>query len=301
LIDNPNLIYAMIRAHGKFEKLRDFTLSAAIEEIARIQAAKDEKKQQHQNSPVPPSEGVADDNKAGDQEDNNTPEQESAEEASDQQLSDKAKGKLKELNTSANGEAAAEVSAETKVIVDTSDQTDPTIVLQRQSSTSSILSQTLTPPNKGRFTPTPTWIDSWQPALPLGPVLTMLDHLVPQVKDLCSTQSLTSDSQVLEFLRKVTLVGILPHPQPIQIRRFQWGEALVIWFRSMLWGQAYVFSLTGTGVWNGTNIKLFQIKHEIPPAKTDAASKRSESTVQPQTLNQPQTALNRSPDSEQHD
>jgi High-temperature-induced dauer-formation protein len=116
----------------------------------------------------------------------------------------------------------------------------------------------------------------------------MLDHLVPQVTELCSTQSLTSDAQVLEFLRKVTLVGILPHPQPIHIRRFQWGEALVIWFRSMLWGQAYVFSLTGNGVWNGTNIKLFQIKLEAAPTKPDASTKRSEPASPQQPLEQHQ-------------
>jgi hypothetical protein len=118
----------------------------------------------------------------------------------------------------------------------------------------------------------------------------MLDHLVPQVKDLCSTQSLTSDAQVLEYLRKVTLVGILPHPQPIHIRRFQWGEALVIWFRSMLWGQAYVFSLSSAGVWNGTNIKLFQIKHETSQSKADASGNRNEPAPAPtQPLEQSQT------------
>ncbi|KAJ2956045.1 hypothetical protein NQZ79_g8054 [Umbelopsis isabellina] len=296
--DNPNLIYAIIRAHSKFEKLRDFTLSTAIEEIARVQAAKEERQRQNQQPPLSQPGNVANESKVEVEDNSKKPEQEDADVVLDQQLSDKAKGKLKEQTTPANGDAAAEVSVEDKVVLETSVKANATEVLQRQSSTSSILSQTLAPPNKSRFTPTQDWIDSWKPSLALGPLLTMLDHLVPQVKELCSTQSLTSDAQVLEFLRKVTLVGILPHPQPIQIRRFQWGEALVIWFRSMLWGQAYVFSLTGTGVWNGTNIKLFQIKHEAPPIKPEAAGRRSESFVQPEP--QPQTALHRSPDSE-HD
>ncbi|KAG2184645.1 hypothetical protein INT43_000558 [Umbelopsis isabellina] len=305
--DNSNLIYAIIRAHSKFEKLRDFTLSTAIEEIVRVQAAKEERKRQSQQPSLPQPVTVADDSKVSAEDNSKKPEQENAEVITDQQLSDKAKGKLKEQTTPANGDVIAEASVEDKVVLETNVNANAAEMLQRQTSTSSILSQTLAPPNKGQFTPTQEWVDSWKPSLALGPVLTMLDHLVPQVKELCSTQSLTSDSQVLEFLRKVTLVGILPHPQPIQIRRFQWGEALVIWFRSMLWGQAYVFSLTGTGVWNGTNIKLFQIKHEAPPVKPEAA-RRSGSFVQPQPQPQPQTqpqaqaqtTLHRSPDSE-HD
>jgi hypothetical protein len=286
------LIYAIIRAHGKFENLRDFTLASAVQEISRIQLAKEEKKRllQQPITQQPPSNASESEDKAPGE--NTTMTQEQPDQSSDQLLSEKARGKLKEQDPASEGASVEEreVPSEVKA-ADTTEAPETAESLRRQSSASSVLSQTLAPPgNPSRFTPTQAWIDSWKPTLPIGPVLMMLDHLVPQVKDLCSTQSLTSDAQVLEFLRKVTLVGILPHPQPIHIRRFQWGEALVIWFRSMLWGQAYVFSLSSAGVWNGTNIKLFQIKHETSQSKADASGNRNEPAPAPtQPLEQSQT------------
>lgn len=125
--------------------------------------------------------------------------------------------------------------------------------------------------------------------------MVLLEHLMPQVKDLCTTQSLTSDAQVLDFLRGITLVGILPHPQPIFIRKFRWGEALVIWFRSMLWGQAYVSSISDYSPWSGTQVKLFQIKQQLtantaaansnnapPPPPMDATSTQPTAATTPQ-------------------
>ncbi|KAI9279691.1 high-temperature-induced dauer-formation protein-domain-containing protein [Umbelopsis sp. AD052] len=274
--DNPNVIYALIRAHSKFEKLRDFTLAGALQDITRIELAKEEKRRKSQQMPGETHEST--DTTRVAQAESTAPSLESSEQTADQQaLSEKARGKRKEEDPSAASDAAPEtaVPAVNEPPAVATVVSDPSEHLRRQSSASSIMSQTLAPGNRSRFTPTQAWVDSWQPTLPITPILLMLDNLVPQVTELCSSHSLTSDAQVLEYLRKVTLVGILPHPQPIHIRRFQWGEALVIWFRSMLWGQAYVFSLSGSGLWNGTNIKLFQIKHEVAPTKPDA-TKRSE-------------------------
>ncbi|KAH8554602.1 high-temperature-induced dauer-formation protein-domain-containing protein [Umbelopsis sp. PMI_123] len=288
--DNPNLIYAMIRAHIKFEKLRDFTLASALQEIKRIQLAKEEKRRKSQQLQHDSAEST---DLA--QSELTVPPQEASEQTEDKALSEKARGKRKEQQSSApDAKSEAEQSAANEHPTEVTEGTDPAELLRRQSSASSIMSQTIVPGSRSRFTPTQDWIDSWKPALPLTPILLMLDHLVPQVTELCSSQSLTSDAQVLEFLRKVTLVGILPHPQPIHIRRFQWGEALVIWFRSMLWGQAYVFSLSGSGVWNGTNIKLFQIKHEVAPTKPEATTKRTEPTSPQQPVEQHPLIPNRS-------
>lgn len=133
-------------------------------------------------------------------------------------------------------------------------------------------------------------MSQWHSQLPHEPIMVLLDHLVPQVKDLCTTQALTSDAQVLDFLRGITLVGILPHPRPIFIRKFRWGEALVIWFRSMLWGQAYVSSISDYSPWSGTQVKLFQIKQQVtantasnpnaPPPSMDATSNQPTTTSQ---------------------
>lgn len=66
----------------------------------------------------------------------------------------------------------------------------------------------------------------------------------------------------MEFLRGFSISDILPPAHPVCIRKFQWGDALVIWFRSMLWGQTYISSVSSYGPWNNTHIKLFHIKQQ---------------------------------------
>src|ERR1044071_6784455 len=106
-------------------------------------------------------------------------------------------------------------------------------------------------------------VSSWHSHLPLGTILILLGELVPKIEARCVSQSINSDQPVLEFLRKVTMVGILPPPQPILIRKFQWSEASVVWFSSLLWGQIYLASSNYLGMFNGTQVKLFFIKPSI--------------------------------------
>jgi hypothetical protein len=87
--------------------------------------------------------------------------------------------------------------------------------------------------------------------------------LVPKVQQYCLSNALKSDYEVLDFLRNVTLIGILPPPQPIFTRRFQWSEASVVWFSSVLWGQVYIAANGYLGVYNGTLVSLFSVKTDI--------------------------------------
>lgn len=68
---------------------------------------------------------------------------------------------------------------------------------------------------------------------------------------------------MFELLRELTVTDLL-HPQNAVTHEVQWEEIRVIWFRSMLWGQAYVSSIHAYGPWYGTNVKLFQIIQQQP-------------------------------------
>ena len=57
--------------------------------------------------------------------------------------------------------------------------------------------------------------------------------LVPQVEKMCIDRGLTDESEILRFLQHGTLVGLLPVPHPILIRRYQANPATAQWFR---WG-----------------------------------------------------------------
>lgn len=71
-----------------------------------------------------------------------------------------------------------------------------------------------------------------------------------------------TNEQVYNLLRNTSITEILPPANPVVIRKFEWGEPLVIWFRSMLWGQAYISSVSNYGPWNNTHVKLFHIKQQ---------------------------------------
>ncbi|KAI8072622.1 high-temperature-induced dauer-formation protein-domain-containing protein [Gongronella butleri] len=214
--DNPNVIYAIVRNHTKFDRLFNFTLAEGLAEIDRLRQLKEDKRR-------------------------------SSLEGGD-------------------SKSALAVAALT---------------------TSPLTSAHGYP----KFKATEAWVQLWFPQFPVDTIRATLGYLVPQVEKKCQIEGLTTDAQILDYLRTVTMVGILPQRHPIFIRKFQWGEALVIWFRSMLWGQAYLAAmLSQHSPWNGTNVRLFQIKHEKPGSNTSSptsASRKSRSSTSSPTSTPP--------------
>lgn len=49
-----------------------------------------------------------------------------------------------------------------------------------------------------------------------------------------------SEHEVLEYLKNGTLVGLLPVPHPILIRKYQASESTELWFHTYVWGVIYV-------------------------------------------------------------
>lgn len=43
----------------------------------------------------------------------------------------------------------------------------------------------------------------------------LLRHLVPQIDELTANSPVIDEAQVLEFIRRTTMVGLLPVPHPI--------------------------------------------------------------------------------------
>jgi hypothetical protein len=71
------------------------------------------------------------------------------------------------------------------------------------------------------FKPTPEWLAIWKEKLPLQTISRLLQVLVPQVEKLCIENNVTTEKEVLEYLKNGTLVGLLPIPHPILIRKYQ--------------------------------------------------------------------------------
>jgi len=111
--------------------------------------------------------------------------------------------------------------------------------------------------DKDGFVGTQAWFDEWKTKMPLGTVLRVIDHLSPTVKDLL-TGTAEDDAKIVEYLTKTTLVGTLPVPHPILIRKYQQNSATASWFRNYLWGVVFTRN-TQPPLFYGTQIKLFTV------------------------------------------
>ncbi|XP_067628121.1 protein HID1 [Eurosta solidaginis] len=109
------------------------------------------------------------------------------------------------------------------------------------------------------WTPTPEWIVSWRSKLPLQTIMRLLQVLVPQVEKICIDKGLTDESEILKFLQHGTLVGLLPVPHPILIRKYQANAGTTAWFRTYIWGVIYLRNV-GPSIWYDTDVKLFEIQ-----------------------------------------
>ncbi|EJW80507.1 HID-1 family protein [Wuchereria bancrofti] len=106
---------------------------------------------------------------------------------------------------------------------------------------------------------TTDWVESWKSKLPLQTVMRLLQVLVPQVEKICIDKGLTDESEILKFLQHGTLVGLLPVPHPILIRKYQANAGTNHWFRTYLWGVIYLRNIDPP-IWYDTNVKLFEIQ-----------------------------------------
>ncbi|MBV97208.1 Protein HID1, partial [Eschrichtius robustus] len=112
---------------------------------------------------------------------------------------------------------------------------------------------------RGRWNPTSEWVLSWKSKLPLQTIMRLLQVLVPQVEKICIDKGLTDESEILRFLQHGTLVGLLPVPHPILIRKYQANSGTAMWFRTYMWGVIYLRNVDPP-VWYDTDVKLFEIQ-----------------------------------------
>ncbi|XP_048089826.1 protein HID1b isoform X2 [Alosa alosa] len=109
------------------------------------------------------------------------------------------------------------------------------------------------------WVPTPEWVLTWKSKLPLQTIMRLLQVLVPQVEKICIDKGLTDESEILKFLQHGTLVGLLPVPHPILIRKYQANVGTAMWFRTYMWGVVYLRNVDPP-IWYDTDVKLFEIQ-----------------------------------------
>ncbi|CBZ54563.1 conserved hypothetical protein [Neospora caninum Liverpool] len=93
-----------------------------------------------------------------------------------------------------------------------------------------------------RWEPTEEWLEEWKQKLPLQTILRLIQCLLPQVEEECARREVTDQQDILAFLEKTTMVGLLPVPHPIIIRNYQPNAYTALWFTSFMWGVLLVSS-----------------------------------------------------------
>jgi hypothetical protein len=109
------------------------------------------------------------------------------------------------------------------------------------------------------FHPTEEWLAEVKASLPLETVTRLLQHLVPVVDDIVAKkQGAVDEEEILKVLEDTTMVGLLPVPHAIVIRKYQPNQYTALWFTAFMWGVIFLRN-QGMPLFDGETIELFQV------------------------------------------
>jgi hypothetical protein len=110
-----------------------------------------------------------------------------------------------------------------------------------------------------KFQPTEQWLTELKESLPLETVTRLLQHLVPVVDEIvASKQGVVDEQEILEVLHEITMVGLLPVPHAIVIRKYQPNQYTALWFTAFMWGVIFLRN-QNLPMFDGQCIELFQV------------------------------------------
>ncbi|KAF8309828.1 hypothetical protein DL93DRAFT_2044105, partial [Clavulina sp. PMI_390] len=295
LQENPNVTYALLRAHRNFEELGTFTLAKGLEEVRRVKLLKEEREAGRTGTgaqakgkapttgPPPPPEKVSllrtDSTGTGEEIFDAGSDDEDDEVRGAALVSELERASLRSpprragaVGSDAGDSEAAMNDPTQRSGTPPSPLPPPTMsekargkMRARTSGSISLLDpelERLAAAGVGRngFVPTQEWVTSWQQGLPLDPILLVISELLPKVMDMQTSLNTQTSTAVLQFLRSVSIQHVLPPPPPVMARRFQWSEASLVWLSSLIWGELYVHGTSYLGIWLGTNVRLFGVR-----------------------------------------
>ena len=109
------------------------------------------------------------------------------------------------------------------------------------------------------FQPTAEWLEQVHASLPMETVARLLQHLVPVVDDIVASKSGVVDEQhILNVLNEITMVGLLPVPHVLVLRKYQPNQYTALWFSAYLWGVIFLKN-QDLPLFDGTCVELFNV------------------------------------------
>jgi len=126
-----------------------------------------------------------------------------------------------------------------------------------------------------KFLPSEEWLGAWRSQLPLAPSLQFIKAMMPPLQ-LILQGSASDESQLLECIKKANLVGLLPLPHPIIIRKYQTNISTDLWFSVYMWGVIFKRN-ENPPLFLASKIRLFTIA--FMDHNSSSVSKRDETIV----------------------
>jgi hypothetical protein len=109
------------------------------------------------------------------------------------------------------------------------------------------------------FQPSEAWLEELKESLPMETVTRLLQHLVPVVDDIVANKLGVVDEQhILDVLNEITMVGLLPVPHPIVIRKYQPNQYTALWFTAFMWGVIFLRNQE-LPLFDGECVELFRV------------------------------------------
>lgn len=109
------------------------------------------------------------------------------------------------------------------------------------------------------FQPSEEWLEDLKESLPMEAVTRLLQHLVPVVDDIVAGKmGIVDEQEILDALNEMTMVGLLPVPHPIVIRKYQPNQYTALWFTAFMWGVIFLRNQS-LPLFDGQCIELFQV------------------------------------------
>eukprot|EP01035_Chromulina_nebulosa_P018871 gene18871-24658_t len=262
---NVNVIYAIIRRKEIFESLANLTLPDAIKgavDIAEKRATqrKNTKKLiKHRNS----------DNKQSNQPDDNINTSNSnisldstiSSNRDDSEENVVVEPTPTEMISTTSVERtvtdAGDIEEKQAAPATPSNKTSSTTIINESPTTNNTVTASKAPL---RFVPNQIWLDAVKSELPMNTITRLLKHLVPQIEDLAVRNGgMIDELQVMDFIRQTTMVGLLPVPHPIVIRKYQPNKYTCLWFTVFQWGVIFMHNQM-VPLFDSSTIKLFIVQ-----------------------------------------
>lgn len=77
------------------------------------------------------------------------------------------------------------------------------------------------------------WLNTFKSTIPLQLITLMQEQLYPRIDK--SFEASVTEDEVLELIKRSTMVGIFPTPHSLYIRKFNMSAETKAWYTSFIW------------------------------------------------------------------